>query len=86
MTLLANAIKDWTARLFGEETGTQILISLLLPFGSYVVADRLGASGILAAVTAGIAMSYEELAERALAVRASAGPLFGTRFNLLAMA
>jgi Na+/H+ antiporter len=67
VTLLANAAKDWTARLFGEETGTQILISLLLPFGSYVVADRLGASGILAAATAGIVMSYEELAGRALA-------------------
>ena len=67
VTLLANVVKDWTARLFGEETGTQILISLLLPFGSYVVADRLGASGILAAVTAGIVMSYEELAGRALA-------------------
>jgi monovalent cation/hydrogen antiporter len=67
VTLLANAAKDWTARLFGEETGTQILISLLLPFGSYVVADRIGASGILAAVTAGIVMSYEELAGRALA-------------------
>lgn len=67
VTLLANAAKDWAARMFGEETGTQILISLLLPFGSYVVADRIGASGILAAATSGIAMSYEELAGRALA-------------------
>nr|WP_218911305.1 Na+/H+ antiporter [Paraburkholderia bryophila] len=67
VTLLANAAKDWTARLFGEETGTQILISLLLPFGAYVVADRLAASGILAAVTAGVVMSYEELAGKALA-------------------
>lgn len=67
VTLLANAAKDWTAKLFGEETGTQILISLLLPFGAYVVADRLAASGILAAVTAGIVMSYEELSGRALA-------------------
>lgn len=67
VTLLANAAKDWTARRFGEETGTQILISLLLPFGSYVVADRIAASGILAAATAGIVMSYEELAGRALA-------------------
>ncbi|WP_420995047.1 Na+/H+ antiporter [Cupriavidus sp. 30B13] len=67
VTLLANAAKDWTARLFGEETGTQILISLLLPFGAYVVADRIGASGILAAAAAGIAMSYEELSGRALA-------------------
>lgn len=67
VTLFANAAKDWTARLFGEETGTQILISLLLPFGSYVVADRIGASGILAAATAGIVMSYEEASGRALA-------------------
>lgn len=67
VTLLANTAKDWTARHFGEETGTQILISLLLPFGSYVVADRIAASGILAAATAGIVMSYEELAGRALA-------------------
>jgi monovalent cation/hydrogen antiporter len=42
-------------------------VSLLLPFGSYVLADRVGASGILAAATAGIVMSYEELAGRALA-------------------
>lgn len=67
VTLVANAAKDWTARQFGEDTGAQILISLLLPFGAYVVADRLGASGILAAATAGIVMSYEELAGRALA-------------------
>ncbi|WP_454691460.1 Na+/H+ antiporter [Achromobacter aloeverae] len=67
MTLLANAAKDWTARHFGEETGTQILISLLLPFCSYAVAERFAASGILAAATAGIVMSYEEMAGRALA-------------------
>ncbi|MGF6856571.1 Na+/H+ antiporter [Paraburkholderia sp. CI3] len=67
VTFLASAAKDWTARLFGEETGTQILISLLLPFGSYIVADRLAASGILAAATAGIVMSYEEFSGRALA-------------------
>jgi Na+/H+ antiporter len=67
VTLLANAVKDWTARHFGEETGAQILISLLLPFASYLVADRLAASGILAAAAAGIVMSYEELAGRALA-------------------
>ena len=67
VALAANAAKDWTALHFGEDTGTQILISLLLPFGAYVVADRLGASGILAAATAGIAMSYEELGGKALA-------------------
>ncbi|MGS0896935.1 Na+/H+ antiporter [Burkholderia stagnalis] len=63
---LANRVKDWTAAHFGEETGVQILISLLLPFAAFMIADRLGASGILAAAAAGIAMSAEELTGRAL--------------------
>ncbi|MCA8094291.1 Na+/H+ antiporter [Burkholderia anthina] len=63
---LANRVKDWTAAHFGEETGVQILISLLLPFAAFMIADRLGASGVLAAAAAGIAMSAEELAGRAL--------------------
>ncbi|TXI07909.1 MAG: Na+/H+ antiporter, partial [Rhizobium sp.] len=59
--------KDWASRHFGEETGSQILISLLIPFGAYALAERAEASGILAAVAAGIVMSYEELAGRASA-------------------
>ena len=65
--LLANAAKDWTARHFGEETGTQILISLLIPFGAYLVAERLAASGILACVAAGVVMNREERSGRASA-------------------
>ncbi len=68
VTLAANAAKDWVSRNFGEETGSHILISLLIPFGAYMLATRLQASGILAAVTAGIAMNYEERAGRALPV------------------
>lgn len=67
-TVLANGVKDWIARRLGEESGTQILISLLIPFGAYVLATRLHASGILAAVAAGIAMNYEERTGRALAI------------------
>ncbi len=63
-----NAIKDLIARHFGEETGSQILISLLIPFAAYLLATRLQASGILAAVAAGVAMNYEELSGRALPV------------------
>jgi Na+/H+ antiporter len=51
---------------FGEEPGTQVLVSLLLPFISYLGAEHLGCSGILAAVAAGIMMSYMELSGRAL--------------------
>ncbi len=68
VTVAANGAKDWIARHFGEETGTQILISLLIPFGAYLLASRLEASGILAAVAAGIAMNQEEKSGRASSV------------------
>ena len=48
-------------RRFGEEDGVSVLINLLTPFGAYLVAERLEASGILAAVAAGVTMSYLEL-------------------------
>ena len=66
--MLANGAKDWMSRRLGEEAGTQILLSLLLPFGAYLLAASLHSSGILAAVAAGIAMNYEERTGRALAV------------------
>src|SRR5829696_1855550 len=53
--------KSWVATRFGENTGALILISLLIPFGAYLVAEHLHCSGILAAVGAGITMSYAEL-------------------------
>jgi CPA1 family monovalent cation:H+ antiporter len=42
-----------------------VLINLLTPFGAYLVAERLDASGILAAVAAGVTMSYLELSGNA---------------------
>ncbi len=68
VSAVVNAAKDWISRHFGEETGTQILVSLLIPFGAYILAEDLKASGILAAVAAGIVMAYEERSGRALAV------------------
>lgn len=67
ITWLATTGKDWVSQRFGEESGSQILISLLIPFGAYVAAESIQASGILAAVAAGIVMSYEEKSGRALA-------------------
>lgn len=52
---------------FGEEPGSQILLSLLIPFGAYHVAEHFNASGILAAVAAGVTMSYREMGGQALA-------------------
>jgi len=48
-------------RRFGEADGIPVLINILTPFGAYLAAEALGASGILAAVAAGITMSYMEL-------------------------
>lgn len=55
-------------RRFGQDAGLPILVSLLTPFGAYLAAEHLGASGILAAVAAGITMSYAELSGVAPAI------------------
>jgi CPA1 family monovalent cation:H+ antiporter len=67
LTYAVMQLKHWIARRFGEEAGAQVLLSLLIPFGAYELAEHLGGSGILAAVAAGITMSYVELSGRALA-------------------
>ncbi|WP_372399872.1 Na+/H+ antiporter [Azospirillum sp. HJ39] len=59
--------KEWIARRYGEESGSQILISLLIPFASYLVAEHLHCSGILAAVSAGVTMSIAEVTGQTLA-------------------
>ncbi|MFL6547844.1 MAG: Na+/H+ antiporter [Povalibacter sp.] len=67
LTLLVMAAKAWLARKLGEDSGSQVLVSLLIPFAAYELAEQFGGSGILAAVAAGITMSYAELSGRALA-------------------
>lgn len=68
VTWAATMAKNWVSRYFGEETGSQILISLLIPFGAYLLAEHLHCSGILAAVAAGITMSYAEQSGQALPI------------------
>ena len=67
VTLGVTWIQRWLTRHFGEPVGSPILVNLLLPFGAYLVAERLNASGILAAVAAGVTMSYVELSGHAMA-------------------
>lgn len=43
---------------YGEQPEVEILISLLIPFASYMTAETLECSGILAAVASGITMSF----------------------------
>ena len=66
LTLAVTRAKAWVSRRFGEESGSQILVSLLIPFGSYLLAEHLHASGILAAVAAGVTMTYAEISRQAL--------------------
>jgi Na+/H+ antiporter len=68
VTWIVTVAKNWVSRHFGEETGSQILISLLIPFGAYLLAEHLHCSGILAAVAAGVTMGYVEQTGQALAV------------------
>lgn len=68
VTAVVALAKDWATRHYGENTESQILISLLIPFGAYMSADAIGCSGVLAAVAAGVAMSYFEQMGGVLAV------------------
>jgi len=68
VTWSISKIKYWVTRQIGEESGGQILISLLMPFGAYILAEHFHCSGILAAVAAGVTMSYTERSGRAEAL------------------
>lgn len=68
VTWAITRIKDKISERYGEETGSQILISLLIPFAAYLLAEHLHCSGILAAVSAGITMSFAENSGHALAI------------------
>lgn len=66
-TLVVTYVQHGLSRRHGEEQGSPILISLLIPFGAYLIAEHVHASGILAAVAAGITMAYVEYAGRQMA-------------------
>jgi len=67
LTLAVTRAKAWLTQRIGEDSGSQILVSLLIPFGSYLLAEHFHASGILAAVAAGVTMSFAEISSQALA-------------------
>ena len=68
VTLSVTRAKSWVTKRWGEDTGSQILVSLLIPFGSYLLAEHFHASGILAAVSAGVTMTFAEISRQAMAV------------------
>ncbi|WP_428155514.1 Na+/H+ antiporter [Brevundimonas sp.] len=60
ITMGISYAKGFVSQRWGEDVGAQILVSLLIPFAAYLVAEELHASGILAAVAAGVTMSFTE--------------------------
>lgn len=50
--------KSALSRRFGDDPGSNILVSLLIPFGAYLAAEHVHASGVLAAATAGLTMTF----------------------------
>lgn len=68
VTWIVTWAKGRIAKRLGEESGSQILISLLIPFAAYLLAEHFHCSGILAAVAAGVTMSYAEITGQAQAV------------------
>ncbi|MGV8961048.1 MAG: Na+/H+ antiporter [Stenotrophomonas sp.] len=64
VTFGVSTLQRWLWRGFGEEPGAAMLVNLLIPFAAYLLAEEFNASGILAAVAAGITMSYVELTGR----------------------
>ncbi|ABE34448.1 Na+/H+ antiporter [Paraburkholderia xenovorans LB400] len=54
--------RDAVTRRLGDVAATQMaLLLVLLPFAAYIVGDRLGVSGILAAVAAGVMTNFADL-------------------------
>nr|WP_235068188.1 Na+/H+ antiporter [Asticcacaulis sp. YBE204] len=60
--------KGWVSERYGNDPGSFILISLLIPFAAYLAAEHVHCSGILAAVAAGFTMSFVEKPSQGAAV------------------
>jgi CPA1 family monovalent cation:H+ antiporter len=60
VTIGVTRVQRWAATRLGVDTSAHIVVSLLIPFAAYILAEELHCSGILAAVAAGIAMTFGE--------------------------
>lgn len=60
--------KNWVSQRYGNDPGSFILVSLLIPFAAYLAAEHVHCSGILAAVSAGFTMSFAEKPSQAAAI------------------
>ncbi|PIJ50381.1 Na+/H+ antiporter [Erwinia sp. OLTSP20] len=79
--ILVSLLYGRSLRLFsrwsGDDPATQTVLLLLLPFASYLIAEHLGVSGILAAVAAGMTVTRSGIMRQApLAMRLRANSVW----------
>lgn len=69
LSWLVGRLRAWMISRGWDDPATHVVFMLLLPFAAYVLAERLGASGILSAVAAGMMQSWLDLLPRQTSTR-----------------
>ncbi|WP_145185683.1 MULTISPECIES: Na+/H+ antiporter [unclassified Pseudomonas] len=69
LSWLLGRLRMWMIARGWDDPATHVVFMLLLPFAAYVLAERLGASGILSAVAAGMMQSWLDLLPRQTSTR-----------------
>ncbi|MBZ9780465.1 Na+/H+ antiporter [Pseudomonas sp. REP124] len=64
LSWLVGRLRFWMIARGWDDPATHVVFMLLLPFAAYVLAERVGASGILSAVAAGMMQSWLDLLPR----------------------
>ncbi|MEJ5058614.1 MULTISPECIES: Na+/H+ antiporter [unclassified Pseudomonas] len=64
LSWLVGRMRSWMIARGWDDPATHVVFMLLLPFAAYVLAERVGASGILSAVAAGMMQSWLDLLPR----------------------
>ncbi|MDH4842259.1 Na+/H+ antiporter [Pseudomonas sp. BN505] len=66
---LLGRVRGWMVLRGWEDAALHVVLLILLPFASYIAAENLGVSGILAAVAAGMMQSWADLLPRQTSTR-----------------
>lgn len=69
LSWVVGRMRSWMIARSWDDPATHVVFMLLLPFAAYVLAERLGASGILSAVAAGMMQSWLDLLPRQTSTR-----------------
>lgn len=69
LSWLVGRFRSWMIARGWDDPATHVVFMLLLPFAAYVLAERLGVSGILSAVAAGMMQSWLDLLPRQTSTR-----------------